>query len=188
LEHRIAYLSGLSTSCFADEDEGLAVTEDAKEFVLLLPDGKRAALLKDLVVPRRKGPPVPSVDGWGGRPRRGAVGGGAELGGDGGLVDHIEEAHLSLPFRSHGGVAAARTTVLRSRVAGRAGNGARRRNPSSVLEGSFERGVLRSGRPQGSSEKADYWTFEIGFVPCLPVEPGPVRAKTQPVGPGVPDM
>jgi hypothetical protein len=127
LEHRIAYLSGLSTSCFADEDEGLAVTEDAKEFVLLLPDGKRAALLKDLVVPRRKGPPVPSVDGRCGRRRRGAVGGGAELGGDGGLVDHIEEAHLSLPFRPHGAeataTAAARTTVLRSRVAGKEAGG-----------------------------------------------------------------
>jgi hypothetical protein len=117
----LPYLSCLSTSCFAHEDEGLVVTEGAEEFVLLLPHGERAALLKDLVVPRRKGPPVPPVDGRSAHPRRGAIGGGAELGGDGGLVDHIEEAHLSLPFRPHGGVAtataAARTTVLRSRGA-----------------------------------------------------------------------
>lgn len=100
-------LSGLPTSRFADEDEGLVVAEGAEELVLLLPNGERAALLEDLEVPPRVWPPVPPVDGGVGPARRGgggAVGGGAaELGGDGGLVDNVEEAHLPLPLRPHGG-------------------------------------------------------------------------------------
>jgi hypothetical protein len=35
--------------------------EGAEEFIFLLPHGEHAALLKDLIVPHRKGPPVPSV-------------------------------------------------------------------------------------------------------------------------------
>lgn len=102
------YLSGLAASGFANEDEGLVVAEGAEELVLLLPHGELAALLEELEVPRRVGPPVPPVDGRrvGRRHRRGAVdGGAAELGGEGGhgglvvFVAHIEEAHFALPFR-----------------------------------------------------------------------------------------
>lgn len=99
-------LSGLATAGFSDEDEGLVVAEDAEEVLLLLPHGERPALLEDLEVARRIGPPVPSVDG---RAGRGGGGGGAvdagaaELRGYGGLVDHVEEAHLALPLRPHGG-------------------------------------------------------------------------------------
>jgi hypothetical protein len=113
----LLHLGGLSASRFADEDEGLVVAEGAEELVLLLPHGERAALLEDLKIPRRVWPPVPPVDGGVGPARGGggAVGGAAaELGGDGGLVDHVEEAHLPLPLRPHGGGLAAARAALRS--------------------------------------------------------------------------
>lgn len=96
-------LSGLAASGFSDEDEGLVVAEDAEELVLLLPHGERAALLEDLEIPRRVGPPRPPVDGRVDRDGAAVGGGATELGGDGGLVDHVEEAHLALPLRPHGG-------------------------------------------------------------------------------------
>ena len=134
------HLSGLSASRFADENEGLVVAEGAKELLLLLPHGERASLLEDLKIPRRVWPPVPPVDGGVGPARGGggAVGGAAaELGGDGGLVDHVEEAHLPLPLRPHGGESGA--AVARwpgGEVGEREGGG--RRNPSLVLEGPFD--------------------------------------------------
>ena len=100
------YLSGLSASRFADKDEGLFVAEGAEELLLLLPHGERASLLEDLKIPRRVWPPVPPVDGGVGPAHGGGgavSGAAAELGGDGGLVDHVEEAHLPLPLRPHGG-------------------------------------------------------------------------------------
>lgn len=96
-------LSGLATSGFSDKDEGLVVAEDAEELVLLLPHGERAALLEDLQVPRRVGPAVPPVDGRIGRGGGTIDAGAAELRGYGGLVDNVEEAHLALPLRPHGG-------------------------------------------------------------------------------------
>jgi hypothetical protein len=104
----VSYLGGVAASGFADEDEGLVVAEGAEEFVLLLPHGERAALLEELELPRRVGPPVPPVDGRRRVGRRGGAvdGGAAELGGEGGhgglvVVDHVEEAHFPLPFRPH---------------------------------------------------------------------------------------
>lgn len=98
-------LSGLATSGFSDKDEGLVVAENAEELVFLLPHGERAALLEDLQVPRRVGPAVPPVDGRIGRGGGGGTidAGAAELGGYGGLVNHVEEAYLALPLRPHGG-------------------------------------------------------------------------------------
>jgi len=146
----LRYLSCLPASRFTDEDEGLVVAERAEELLLLLPHGERAALLEDLEVPCRVGPPVPPVDRRV-APRRGgggAVGGGAaQLGGDGGLVDHVEEAHLPLPLRPHGsggcgggcGGGERRRAVLGSRGSQEeAGEREERRvgeaNPSFVLE------------------------------------------------------
>lgn len=106
MERGFLYLSGLSASRFADEDEGLVLAEDAQEIVLLLPHGERAALLEDLEETSRVWPPVPLVDGGVGPTRGGGgavAGGAAELGGDGGLIDHVEEAHLPLPLRPHDG-------------------------------------------------------------------------------------
>ena len=72
---QIQYLSGLAASGFSDEDEGLVVTEDGEEIVLLLPHGECAVLLEDLEVPCRVGPPRPPIDGRVGRGGGGAVGG-----------------------------------------------------------------------------------------------------------------
>lgn len=137
-------LSGLSASRFADENEGLVVAEGAKELLLLLPHGERASLLEDLKIPRRVWPPVPPVDGGVGPAHGGGgavSGAAAELGGDGGLVDHVEEAHLPLPLRPHGGGGGGESGAAVARWPGgevgeREGGG--RRNPSLVLEGSFD--------------------------------------------------
>jgi hypothetical protein len=111
----VRYLSCLPASSFADEDEGLVVAEGAEELLLLLPHGERTALLEDIEVPCRVGPPVPPVDRRVAPSRSGGgtVGGGAQLGGDGRLVDHVEQAHLPLPLRPHGGER--RRAVLGSR-------------------------------------------------------------------------
>lgn len=103
------YLSGLAASGFANEEEGLVVAEGAEELVLVLPHGELLALLEELEVPRRVGPPAPRVDGRRVSRRGGAVDGdAAEPGGEGGerslvVVGRIAEAHFPLPFCTHCG-------------------------------------------------------------------------------------
>lgn len=100
-------LSGFTTTRLADQDESLAVLQNPKELLFLLPNRKRLPLLQYLVIPGGVGPPIPAVHKAASAAATiaAAVGQGAVhspgLGGDGGIAHHVKKAHLSLPLCSH---------------------------------------------------------------------------------------